>query len=149
MSAAADLVISRLDTEEGTRTAAYDDATGKTVRAPTGNLSWGRGFNLEACASTGLFDVMEQYLVGACETEIAGYYWYQGLDAPRQSVLLDMAYNMGVKALLGYPKMLAFIVAKAWANAAKECYVTQVNVNSIRYVRLRAILATGDASAQA
>lgn len=149
MSEAADLTFARLIPEEGTRNDAYDDATGKTVRAPVGILSWGRGFNLSACASVGLFDAMERYLIAECEGKLNAFYWYTGLDPVRRSVILDMAYNMGVDGLLHYPKMIAALVIKDWLTAAKECTVKQVAVDSTRYADLRHILITGTESASA
>jgi lysozyme len=145
MSASAvDLVFVRLGREEGERLKAYDDATGLEVHAPKGNLSWGRGFNLEECGSKGLFDVMERYLIGLCETAIRGYPWYKNAGPVRQSVFLDMAYNGGVEGLLHFPHMLSAAARGNWVAAAAECKVEDPRLDASRYAPLRALLLQGD-----
>ena len=139
---AVDLVIERLeDREEGERTDPYDDATGKTVHAPIGNVSWGYGFNLVAIGCKGLFDVMERYLIATIEAQLMPYTWYR-IDMVRQSVLLDIAYNAGVEGLLHYPKMLAAIEAHEWDDAALECGTSNPALKS-RYAKLANILLSG------
>jgi lysozyme len=114
-------VFRRLLREEGERIFAYDDATGQRVRAPQGNLTWGRGFNLDACGSSRLFDVMERELITQCEGDLtANLPWYPNLDSVRQSVLLDVAYNAGVPHLLGFQKMLASVSTKDWQGARDQ-----------------------------
>ncbi len=138
---AIDLVIQRLNKEEGERLDPYDDATGKTVKAPLGNLTWGRGFNLAQIGSTGLFDVMERFLVMTIETQLMQYPWYQ-IDSVRQSVLLDIAYNAGVNGLLHYPRMLAAIENHDYSLASLECGTDNPRLKP-RYATLSNILLSG------
>ena len=52
--------------------------------------------------------------------------WVAALSLPRQAVLYDMAFNMGMGStvektgLLGFAKMLAALQADQWDDAAKE-----------------------------
>jgi len=46
--------------------------------------------------------------------------WVAALSLPRQAVLYDMAFNMGLGGLLGFAKMLAALKADQWDEAAKE-----------------------------
>ena len=43
---------------------------------------------------------------------------YNGLDEVRQSVLLNMCFNLGIKGLLEFKNTLAFIDAGDWERAA-------------------------------
>lgn len=144
MSPAAELFIARVRVEEGSRHMPYDDATGLTVRAPKGFISWGWGFNLQQCGSEGLFEVMVRYLVAQVETVLLGKEFYAKADPVRQSVFLDIAYNGGVNGLLrGYPKMIAHANAGDWTDAAAECNVADLKLDASRYAPLRALLLSG------
>jgi len=135
--------MNRLTTEEGERVLPYDDATGKNVTAPVGNLTWGRGFNLMACGSSGLFAVMEQYLLEQLDATLNQYAWYAQAGGVRASVFLDIAYNGGIHDLLGYPKMIACAAAGDWAGAAAQCTEKDAALDASRYAPLRALLLSG------
>jgi len=141
---AADVLLSRLTTEEGERIYPYDDATGKNVTAPVGNLSWGRGFNLMQCGSSGLFGAMEVYLIAQLDKALQAYPWYMRGGDVRGSVFLDIAYNAGLHGLTaGFPKMIAAATAGDWPIAAKECAVANSHLDASRYAPLRALLLSG------
>jgi len=137
------VLMTRLTTEEGQRMLPYDDKTGADVRAPVGNLSWGRGFNLMKCGSTGLFDVMESYLLQQLDNSLRAYPWYTDASPVRASVFLDIAYNGGIEDLLGYPHMLAAAARGDWAEAAKQCTEKDPKLDASRYAPLRALLLSG------
>jgi len=49
--------------------------------------------------------------------------WFpQAVELPQDArlILVDMAYNMGLKGLKGFPKMLEAMKDKDWATAAEE-----------------------------
>ncbi len=46
--------------------------------------------------------------------------WWRSLSDARQEVLLNMAYNLGIKRLLNFEKMLAACQAGDFAKAAEE-----------------------------
>lgn len=138
---AVDLVCARLErTEEGFRALPYDDATGKTVRAPVGHVTWLYGINLETSGTPELGDVVTRYLIGKEESHLMQYQWYLQTDTVRQSVLLDIAYNAG--DLLHFPKMLAAFLVKDWPAAATECDVTNPELKS-RYANFQRIILSG------
>ncbi len=139
---AVDLTEARLDPEEGDKLYPYDDATGLRVRAPKGHISWGKGFNLDACGSVELFNVMEHFLLEQEEKPLLALPWYAQLDPVRQSVCLDIAYNDGVHGLLGFPHMIAALAKGDWATAAAECKVTNPELAG-RYAALAQLLLTG------
>ncbi len=45
---------------------------------------------------------------------------YNKLDEVRQSVLLNMCFNLGIKGLLGFNNTLAFITSGDWERAANS-----------------------------
>ncbi len=140
---AVDVLMQRLTREEGERAVPYDDATGKPVKAPVGNLTWGRGFNLMACGSSGLFEVMERYLLDAIDTQLLDYDWYKNAGDVRASVFLDLAYNGGIHDLLGYPSMIHYASIGDWDSAAAQCTEKDAKLDASRYAPLRQILLTG------
>ncbi|PAF51286.1 hypothetical protein [Helicobacter sp. 13S00477-4] len=46
--------------------------------------------------------------------------WFNHLDSQRQAVLLDMAYNLGIKKLIGFKKMIQALKVHDYKLAAKE-----------------------------
>lgn len=139
---AVEFVLARLPREEGTRLIPYDDATGITVRAPKGHISWGRGLNLEQCGSVGLFEVMDRYLLEQHHEYLKRFSWYD-IDSVRQSVLLDIAFNAGDGGLLKFPHMLAAVSRQDWVTASSECRVADERLDLQRFAPLRQILLTG------
>lgn len=137
------VLLGRLTTEEGDRLLPYDDATGKSVKAPIGNLSWGRGFNLMQCGSPGLFTVMETYLLTALDHQLQVYDWYRNAGDVRASVFLDISYNGGIHDLLGYPSMIHFASIGDWINASAQCTEKDPHLDASRYAPLRALLLSG------
>jgi hypothetical protein len=140
---AVSVFLARKTREEGDRIFPYDDATGLNVKAPVGNLSWGRGYNLMKCGSEGLFDVMDTFLVGALDAKLQAYSWYTGAGDVRGSVFLDIAYNGGINDLLGYPSMLHYASIDDWQNAAAQCTEKDPKLDASRYAPLRALLLSG------
>lgn len=137
----------RIVREEGDRLKPYDDATGKDVVAPVGNLSWGWGFNLMQCGSEELFEVMARFLVTKVDAELSKLPWYASLgsEPTRQSVFLDIAYNAGVYGEVhGFPKMVAYAGTRDWQNCAAQCKVADERLDAQRYAPLRQLILNGD-----
>lgn len=140
----------RIVKEEGDRLLPYDDATGRNVNAPQGYLSWGWGFNLMRCGSEGLFEVMARYLVTQVDAELSKYPWYASLtnEPTRQSVFLDVAYNVGVYGEVhGFPAMISYATVRDWPNCAAQCKVAGASLDASRYAPLRQLLLHGDTPA--
>lgn len=66
-------------------------------------------------------------------------FFYQ-LDDERQYALLDMCFNMGIKKLLGFKRMLNAMLIGDYRGAAKEClmskYAKDVGKRAQRIARL-------------
>ncbi len=46
--------------------------------------------------------------------------WLDGLDSIRQAALLNMAYQLGVNGVMGFPRMLEALRDERWATAEAE-----------------------------
>lgn len=116
---------SAVQADEGFRALVYDDATGLPVTSGAtlqGNPSLGYGMNL---ASTPLpRDLagkwMEEVLASRVAELIRGFPVVLTLSVPRQIVLGNMAFNLGVPRLSGFRKMWTAIHANDFDRAAAE-----------------------------
>ena len=70
--------------------------------------------------------------------------WWRDLDDVRQMVVANMAFNLGVTGLLGFPKMLSALKAKDYETAAREmCNSTWAHQVGARALRLSNEMRTG------
>lgn len=144
MSTAVDICYARLDSEEGRKRFAYNDATGKRVTCqPGGNLTIAEGVNLEVGLDDQEIDWLSKHRLTKRESELLVYAWYRACDPVRQSVLLDIAFNQGTHGLLHYPLMIAAVSRFDWEGAAAQCHVADPSLDKSRYEPLRQLLATG------
>ena len=100
----------RLETEEGRKAHVYTDTVGKTTGGIGRNLS-DVGFSDDEIDLMYTNDVKR-----AVELLNTHSTWWTSLDAVRQSVLVDMAFNMGA-GLLEFHATLAAIQASNWQAA--------------------------------
>ncbi|MBQ7659415.1 MAG: glycoside hydrolase family protein [Alphaproteobacteria bacterium] len=64
--------------------------------------------------------------VKRCEKELSdNISWFYQLDDERQYALLDMCFNMGIKKLLGFKRMLGAMFIGDFRGAAKECLMSK------------------------
>ena len=125
---------------EGLRLKAYRDSVGI--------LTIGIGRNLE---DRGITEAEARYLldndINACINDLLTFAWFPDLDPVRQRVFVDLCFNLGVKRLREFTKMLDAAEHKDWTKAAAELldskYAEQVGQ---RAQTLAAMLVTGRAS---
>jgi len=129
---------SQLIRDEGMKNFPYPDAKGKTTIGVGRNLT-----------DKGLSDVEVRFLLANDITETAdalhaAFPWFAGIDGPRQGVLINMAFNMGIEGLSGFAKFLAAVMRHDWNAAAdemlKSMWAAQVGD---RAVRLSSQMRTG------
>ena len=71
--------------------------------------------------------------------------WFPKLNGPRQCVLLQMAYQMGTKGLLGFPNTLAAVHDGRWTDAANGMLASKwAQQTPQRVARLAEQMRTGD-----
>lgn len=109
---AIELVANRLKSEEGFRSAAYHDSAQ--------HLTIGYGFNIDAGISEPAAAALLSAQVSERETVLLNYPWYATCDPVRRSVLLDVAFNLGVSGLLKFHDMILAIGRQDWVDARAE-----------------------------
>lgn len=126
---------------------AHEGVRLKPYRDSVGILTIGIGRNLE---DRGITDAEARYLldndINACINDLLTLVWFPDLDPVRQRVFVDLCFNLGVKRLREFTKMLDAAGAKDWPRAARELldskYAQQVGQ---RARTLAAMLETGEA----
>lgn len=114
----------RLNVSEGNREFPYDDATGKRHArgvAVQGYLTVGVGHNLDAKPlSPKVIDlILEEDIADAMADLDRRLPWWSKLDPVRQSVLVDMTFNMGINKLLGFVNTLRMVQSGDYLGASK------------------------------
>ena len=132
------LLRSQLERHEGLRLKPYRDTVGK--------LTIGYGRNLEDVGgSRDECNLMLDNDIDMIEGQLKTVDEYQSLDSVRQTVLVNMGFNMGFYGLMKFKKMWAAIGRQDWADASYEMmnskWARQVGV---RAVELSEIMRTGE-----
>jgi lysozyme len=127
--------------DEGLRLHPYRDTVGK--------LTIGYGRNLDDKGiSQAEADLMLANDAEACADQVnASISWAAALeqsDPVRWGVLVQMAFNMGMGGLLGFPRMLGMCEAGRWEEAAADGLASKwAGQVGERAIRLMAELRTG------
>jgi len=139
----------QLRRDESERQYAYDDADGKTlVKGSTlqANLTIGVGRNLSA---KGVSQKERDFLLAndiqdATVALESTFPWAMGLDDIRLGAMKNLAFNMGIHALSGFPKFLAAMRAGDWETAKTELLDSAADHEEpARIARLAAQILTG------
>ena len=105
-------LLSRVMASEGFRDHKYIDSRGF--------LTIGYGVCIDAGISRYAAGALCQAQLDEARSEIQGYPWYQACDPPRQDVLTELCFNMGLAKLLGFHNMLNSLISQDWNEAADE-----------------------------
>ena len=116
-----------LRADEGERKYPYDDATGKRVTAPVGNVTVGVGIDLDAGLEPPERMWLEDHrlrreyhaLMGGL-VEHEPHVYLALLPRAAQLALALMAFQLGAPRLLRFRKMFAALARRGWDGAAKE-----------------------------
>ena len=124
--------------DEGLRLKPYTDTTGHLT------IGFGRNLTTVGLSLAEAEVLLDNDIQRAAADVQAALPWTGGLDEPRRAALINMAFNLGVQGLLGFPKMLAACERGDWRLAAVEAissrWAQQVGA---RAGRLAAQLETG------
>lgn len=105
--------LDRLKKHEGFRKRMYKDSVG----VPT----IGYGFNLETIElPKPVAELWLAFEIDKKQKQLERFHWYNTLDAVRQDVILDMAYNLGIDGLLEFKKMIKALENEQYDEAADE-----------------------------
>lgn len=120
--------------DEGDRLDVYDDGRG--------NLTGGIGHNFSAHGiSPAVRDLMYEEDSGRAVSGAEGLTWFGDLNEPRQRVILNMVFNLGIGGVRGFPKMIAAIRAGDFDLAAHEILDSEIPAQ--RKARLARVMASG------
>jgi lysozyme len=120
----------RLKLDEALRLKPYRDSVGK--------LTIGYGRNLDDVGITPEESriLLENDIRRAEADLIRTFDWYKDLDGPRQAVLVNMGFNLGLTRLLSFHKALRAMHNRRWDEAADEMlssrWATQVGARAKR-----------------
>ena len=126
--------LDRLMIEEGFSSKPYKDTVGK--------LTIGFGRNLDDVGLT--LEESRFLLKNDVDKTIKllreKFDWFNDLSAPRQSVIIDMVFNMGYTRFIGFKKMIQFIIQNDYNNAASEMlnskWATQVKGRAVNLSKM-------------
>lgn len=139
----------QLAVEEGNRSRLYDDATGATFETGMtlkGNLSVGTGINLMPGFDAPELEFLEMHRITKARSMLSEFAWFTVQDEVRQVALADLAFNLGVRGLIGWPKFRADMAAKDYAAAVAEIRSNQLWVGQVhpaRANRIEQMILTG------
>lgn len=107
-------ILERIKQNEGLRLKPY--------RCTAGKLTIGYGRNIE---DNGITEAEASFLlendIKNSEAECCrAFSWFQKLDDIRRGVIIELCFNMGLKRLRGFKKMLAACECGNYDNAAAE-----------------------------
>lgn len=115
-----------LKTHEGFRSKPYFDCCGKFFRdcrcEKQGKLHIGWGQNIE---SVGVNEMEANFMLSNRIAEVLqectnAFTWFNYLSVPRQDVVADMVYNLGLPTFRGFKRMIAALRVQNYPLAAKE-----------------------------
>lgn len=119
-----DLAYKMLWLDEGLKTQPYDDATGKRIKAPRGNVTIGIGHNLDAnpmpLVCTRMLFQSDYDRAHLAARKVLGVLHWETLSQNRRLALINLAFNMGEKGLSGFTSMLDSIRKHAWLAAGEH-----------------------------
>lgn len=106
--------------DEDSRGQPYDDATGKRIRAPQGNVTIGIGRNLDQkplspAAQAFLLDEDIRDAEADARVLVPNF---EALSDVRKAVVVSMAFNLGRDRLAGFVNTLRAIREERWVDAA-------------------------------
>lgn len=127
---------------EGNKLFPYEDTTGHMTIGIGRNLTT-RGLYPNEPAV--LLDNDLSYFIPRLKDSLP---FFSALDHVRQIVLVDMCFNLGLKGLLGFKKMLEAVKRKDWVCAGKEILQSKAADQAPnRYSNLANMMKTGEINA--
>lgn len=140
----------RLREHEGERLVVYDDATGKPLKPGMTLIGYptiGVGRNLVGRGITEVESgmLLENDLMSVTRDVQHALPWMVTLAPARQSVLVEMAFQMGLRGLLGFKQTLNAVREGRYEDAARGMLTSKwARQTPARAKRLAQIMETGE-----
>lgn len=125
---------------EGLRLKVYDDRTGRPLHHSTmlkGNPTVGVGRNLlgQGLTRDEAYLLLDHDIERVARELFGQFPWFESLDSPRQEVLANLCFNMGIGTLATFRTMLSALSHRHWEHAAEALldsrYATQVGHRAV------------------
>lgn len=128
--------------DEGLRLSAYQDSLGYWTIGIGKMIDARKGGGISALEA---YDLLEHDIDRAYIGLVGRYPWFQDLDEVRQSVLINLAFNMGHETLRTFTHTLAAFARKDWPAAANGLQQSRwyTQVQKARSARLIQMTLTG------
>ena len=123
---------------EGLRLKPYTDTVGKLT------IGFGRNLEDKGLSKKEAALLLQHDLEDAERECLNAFAWFSALDGPRQTVLIEMCLNLGLRKLIGFGQTLKAVSERRYEDAAKQMlrskWAQQVGQ---RAVTLAGIMRTG------
>lgn len=131
----------RIMRHEGFRARPYADTMGKMT------IGYGRNLTADGIAEDEAEFMLKNDIEEATLATNRAFPWILGLDEVRQSVLIEMIFQLGLHGVLNFSKMIAAIRIKDYNTAAKEMLNSNWHTQTpARCEELANLMLTGDIS---
>lgn len=128
------------------RTKRFEGLSLVPYKCPVGEDTIGYGHLIKnGITQAGAEVLLDEDLKAAYRAARGNFAWFSKLNGPRQAVIIDMIFNIGLTRLYGFKKMRAAIEAGDFETAAKEMLDSKYARQVAYRARLNAeILKTGE-----
>lgn len=127
------------------RTKRFEGLSLMPYKCPVGEDTIGYGHLIKNGITQATADVLLDEDLKAAERSAKGLGWFAKLNGPRQAVIIDLIFNIGITRLYGFRKMRAAIEAGDFETAAKELLDSKYARQVAYRARLNAeMLRTGE-----
>lgn len=127
-------LFTRLQQEEGLRLKPYKDENGHLT------IGYGRNLDQDGIGPPEAEMLLQNDInVAQCGLD-SRFDWFKMLDGVRAQAMVDIAFNLGIRGLMGFPKFLAAMGAHDYATAATELqnskWFTEVGPRGVKLVSM-------------
>lgn len=98
---------------EGFRSHLYSDSVGKTT------IGYGRNIEDNGISKSEA-NFMFDNDIARCQSDLISFTWYTNQPTNIQNALMNMCFNMGIRRLLTFKKMIAAIESRDYTKASME-----------------------------
>ncbi len=109
-----DRLLAQLKRQEALRLKPYVDVRGKLT------IGYGRNLDDVGISYGEATTMLDTDIDTAIRGLVGRFTWFSALDPIRQAVLVNMAFNIGIEGIAGFPKMIAAVSHGQYGQASDE-----------------------------